>query len=389
MRERTRRIPGESQLVRRARADGARAARVGQYDEWSFDDNAVVPYLEQLSSECAQAIAVERVRYSERLQAVHAAEHAEDGRRGQARARADAARTRARQRMERDARARDRSEVELDLLTGVHDPLPAAEDGSGPVVRPRGRWAGPADGTLAPPIPLWFKLPLVALLAVVEVPIYFAMFRTFHYSDLALTWCFTVPVALSMVLGPHLAGLCLRWRLARPALGVPLVITCVVVMAVWFGAAGVLGYLRSLTLLAPTVVEGVEIAGTASRFGGSTLLAVFALVILLSGFISFLLGMADHHPTVAGYNAAARRADRSERGYYAAISRHADASLDVDAARADSAADIGTQHVHRLEAIRADFDAARQAYLDELSLIVANPTMTHATGTRARVESPT
>src|SRR6185295_13604826 len=108
MRERTRRIPGESQLVRRARADGARAARVGQYDEWSFDDNAVVPYLEQLSSECAQAIAVERVRYSERLQAVHAAEHAEDGRRGQARARADAARTRARQRMERDARARDR-----------------------------------------------------------------------------------------------------------------------------------------------------------------------------------------------------------------------------------------------------------------------------------------
>src|SRR5690242_14394569 len=49
--------------------DGERAAWSGQYDEWSFAPEAALPYLGQLDAECDRAVAVDRARVQQHMNA--------------------------------------------------------------------------------------------------------------------------------------------------------------------------------------------------------------------------------------------------------------------------------------------------------------------------------
>jgi hypothetical protein len=367
-----------SDLVRQARADGERAAQKNQYDEWSFEGDDPVPYASLLRELETKAIAGEDERLAATLDQFQNAHHAETVRRATAQERAEEAVTQARTRMERHMRRRDESLTELDLLTGVHEPLPDAD------LDPRppqpSRWIGPGDGTLAPPVPRWLKLPLVVLLVLVEVPIHFMTFKVFHPREPSLTWCLTIPVAACMVIGPHLTGVWLRRRLAVPPLGVVPVIASALLMLAWLGSSLVLASLRSTTLVTPPTVEGIEITGPVNSLNPTTLFAVFALVLVLSGLIAFLLGLADDHPAVAAFKAANRCAERAEDAYLRTINTHAGASIDRIPDASEVVAAAMAQHEHRVTAIRAEHAAAWAAYRDGWSLAVGNPSMTQAVG---------
>ena len=400
--ERRRRGSEPADVVQRARRDGERAAAAGQYDEWSFGQEQYVAYLTMLEALETQAIARERERVAGELQGL--ADRRQDQRidRLAARAEADAAQDIARQRMADHQVALAASRERLNLLTGVPDVLPpgteVGDDFVGPwndreigpqPGPPNPRWIGPADGTLAPPVPRLLKIILVALLAVVEVPIYVLTFRPFHPNDIALTWCFTIAVALVMVLGPHLSGVWLRHRLATPRLGWVTAAGSAAALLVWAGATVLLGLLRAASLsVTVTTPEGVTATNAASELGRPTLTAVFALLIALSGLISFMLGLAENHPGVTALRRAAATARDAEEAYLATVSRHAAAGLAVSEPTDDTADTARTQSSAREAAIGAEYRAARAAYLDAVSLAVGRPTLSDATG-RAAAAPPT
>lgn len=371
-----------SALIRRATAEGAWAARAGEYDEWSFAADSSIAYLVRLDHEKEMALAGERQRLGYQLQQVRRSQRAEDIRLRTANDRAEAAVESARRRRDLHCTRHDRTLRELDLLASAEYPPPADLPNGDPPAR---HWMGPADGTLAPPVPRLLKIVLVLVLAAIEVPIHFLTFQAFHPRDPALTWCFTLPVALCMVLGPHLAGIWMRRRLAVPSLGKVPAFAAAALMAVWLGAAVVLADLRSTTLLATTEVNGVFIESSVNHLGHSTLIAVFGLLIVLSGLIAFLLGIAENHPGVAALRAADRSAERAERDFLAARTAHAGAGLDVIEDRDDEAAELEKLCEHRIAAIDAEYRAARAAYLDAVALAVGNPSVTQAIGAIAAV----
>ena len=380
MAERARRgRAAESALVRRARSDGARAARNGQYDEWSFTEEHLLAYAELLRNQETHDVAEEQLRHREQVRAIRAAERAAAATGDIDRLRADSAIGQAAARVERNRDHRETSRAQLDLLTGVHEPIPV--DGVDPAPAQRGRWIGPADGKLSPPVPRWLKLPLVVLLAAVEVPIYFESFRAFNPRSVALLWCFTLPVALCMVLGPHLTGVWLRRRHTRPSVGVVPTVASGALMAVWLAAAFILADLRRTTLVTPLVLYGHRVDGPADHLGPTTLLAVFGLVIALSGLISFLLGLADDHPAVAAFAAADRGLRRADAAHEQAIAAHAAGRIRQAERTDDPLESAEEEHEIRVVAIRADYAAAWAAYRDSWSLAVHNPAKTQAVST--------
>jgi hypothetical protein len=362
-----------------------RAARENQYDEWSFDGDGPVPYAALLEEFEKKAIAAEEERQAQTRHEIRSALRAEAERRLAERERAAKTVAHTRVRMDRHVHRRDVSLRELDLLTGVHQPLP--EDGIDPPPPQLKRWIGPGDGTLAPPVPRLLKLPLVLLLALVEVPIHFMTFRLFHPRDPAMTWCLTIPVAGCMVLGPHLTGVWLRRRLAAPSVGVMPIIASALLMVAWLGSAVVLASLRSTTLVSPTFAEGVRIESAVHDLSPTTLFAVFGLVLVLSGIISFLLGLADDHPAVAAFRSANRLAERAEDAHLRAITTHAGASIDLTVDESEAIDTAEERHARRVDAIRAEHAAAWAAYRDGWSLAVGNPSSTQAVGDKSSARS--
>jgi hypothetical protein len=391
-------------LIARAALEGRRAARSGQYDQWSFAD-PIAPGLQRLIQEEIGAVAQQHlvgINRSSELKAEAAAATAERQRDTQ---QLDTDVSSALESRREQERARDRTLVDLDRLTGVHLPLPAdvldpdasqpspyeaVTVGTDPPVQDgpanpydvqqmqARRWMGPADGKLPPPVPLPLKLVLIVLLAGIEIPVYFAIFKPFHPRDLDLVWCFTVPVAAAMVLGPHLAGLWLRHQVKRPGKKWIPAVSVSLLMTVWFVASLLLADMRRHSLLGVTIFDGVEIASPMADLDPRAVTAVFATVLILSGLISFLLGLSDEHPDVTAYRIAARRTDAAAQRHWTAVRARAGAHLEptlpleerLDALRAETA-----QQVTR---IRSQYQAARAAYLDGVAKVLADPSVTHA-----------
>jgi hypothetical protein len=382
MAERGRRGAPESDLVKRGRADGARAAQAGEYDEWSFEQEQGIAYAQQLEKQEEVELADEVIEYGKQRSALSADKEAAARNRQIGRRVAVVELDRARAAVERNREHREVSRAQLDLLTGVHEPRP--EDGADPGPGVPGQWAGPASGVLSPPVPRRLKLLLVVLLATVEIPIYFSTFRMFDPRDMLLVWCFTVPVALLMVVAPHIAGVWLRKRLATPSLGPLPTIGAAALMVVWAGAAVVLAKLRVTSLVHPVQLYGIDVPSPVTTLGPATLLAAFGLVIALSGLISFLLGMADDHPAVSAFAAADRALRQAEETHVRATSTHASGLIE-DAEEPDVSPEeaLEEEHRKRLEAITADYAASWAAYRDAWSLAAGNPAKTQAAGVAA------
>ncbi|VVJ15008.1 Uncharacterised protein [Amycolatopsis camponoti] len=372
----------ESELVRRGRADGTRAARAGQYDEWSFEQEQSIPYAQLLDAQEQCDVTEEAINHETRLMALRTAQAAQTRQRRIAREAAEAEIGQARGRLARNQDHRETSRAQLDLLTGVHDPIP--EDGVDPGPTVPGRWIGPADGQLSPVVPPLLKYVLMVLLAVVEVPIYFSTFRAFDPRNFALVWCFTIPVALCMVLAPHLSGLWLRKRLAKPSIGIVPTVASGVLMTAWFGAAVLLAKLRSTTLVQPLFLNGHRIESPVSNLGPTTLLATFGLVIVVSGLLSFLLGIADNHPAVSAFARADRGLRQAEEANLKAVRTHASVLIeDAEEPEVSPEESLTLEHEKRLEVLQADYAAAWAAYRDAWSLAAGNPSRTQAAGSAA------
>jgi hypothetical protein len=382
MAERGRPAAPESELVRRGRSDGARAARAGEYDEWSFEDEQGIAYAQQLAAQEKGALADEVIQHGAALSALSTAKVTNAANRQIARRVAGTELERAEANVDRNRARREASQAQLDLLTGVHEPRPEDGEDPGPVMP--SQWIGPANGVLSPTVPRWLKIALIVLLPVVEIPIYFSTFRMFDPRNMPLVWCFTVPVALCMVLAPHLVGLWLRKRLARPSIGILPTIASGVLMAVWAGAAVVLAKLRTTSLIHPVELYGQDIPSPVSVLGPTTLTAAFGLVIVVSGLISFLLGMADDHPAVSAFAAADRGLREAEEARLSAITKHASGLVeDAEEPEVSPEEALAEAHQKRIEALAADYEAAWAAYRDAWSLAAGNPSKTLAAGVAA------
>jgi hypothetical protein len=420
--------------------DGERAAWSGQYDEWSFAPEAALPYFGQLDALCDSAVATGRVRAQHHMNSALTA-LSDDHRKTRVEGAATWSRLQTAARRRDRAAERERVSLEtLDLIAGssfsrlrvpqfgddgeaVPDERQAAGDTVGPDdpdpglagpgdgaaqvpfgmprpeqadwvdstgpgrpgrrrgTGPQPRYVGSIDGRFAVLLPRWLRIFTLGLLAAVEIPIYHKVFGYFTPRDPILTWTFTLPVAAGMVLAPHLAGKLHRRRQEMPRERVIPYVT-IGVMALWLTAGVMLGWLREKVLLVPITdpLTGHQISLAGNLHVTSLqMTALFASLILMSGTIAFMLGIADPHPVVAGYRDAVRAAAEAEDAYDAAVTAHAEAVEPIRRTPEEIKAASAAEAEHQEQALRAEYTAAAEAYLDAYSREMGDPNVTQAT----------
>jgi hypothetical protein len=248
---------------------------------------------------------------------------------------------------------------------------------------PEPAWMGPDNGKSPPPVPRWLSYPLLVLLACVEFPIYFEVFRTFHPRNEAQRYLFTTAVTLAMVVGPHVAGVFVRHRHERPVERVtPVAATAI--LSAWAAAAVCFGYLRQHFLMNQDVSTATTHPSTRSQLlslSPVTVTVVFTLTLIISGLIAFLLGTGHEHPGQKAYRYARRRVSRAERAHARAIRRQRRHQETEWRSTAVDEAHLRAPFEHRQRALLAEFHAAEAAYLDAVAKELANPTATVAIGT--------
>jgi hypothetical protein len=256
--------------------------------------------------------------------------------------------------------------------------------------RHRMRWLGPAGGNITGMMPAWLRPVILVLLAAVEIPIYLKVFAFFTGNDPALTWTFTLPIAIGMVLGPHLAGKLIRSRHALPREPLAPYLTAAI-MVLWVAGGCLLGWLRQKVLLVPIIdpVTGKSVSLVGQlQVSPWTMTCVFSVVLLLSGLIAFILGVAETHPAVAAYQAASRRSQQAQAAWEEAIRAHAE----TDQAEREQAGEVVTFHEEQSRrqqaALEAEFRAAQLAYLDTVALETRAPVLTQAIGGAAGAPPP-
>lgn len=393
-------------LIQRARRDGHRAGRSGKYDEWSIAEPDGLPYVRSLDHQrdhdlaqidVAELTAEERRlrrRVDAQVEAATAREDIEIARDELADVRRylDACNTQMDRIAMREARiqeeSRGRRKADRD------DPPPPAHMPpdypyqSGPdegVSWPRAQWVGPHARRMSE------RTKLLALLtiALVEAPL---QWRIFHYFEpqFWLSVIFTLPVAAIMVVLPHFVGLWYRERTATGADPLQRWLPPALLMP-WALLAFFLGDLRRRVLLAPIRdARGNTFPSLAGNLGLSpyTVSAMFIALLLLTGGIAFMLGIAGDHPIVAAYRAAAERRERileRVRGDRTALTG-AQQRLDGFADERDNA---GERAARRRTAVVAGYAAAASTYLDAVADELADPAATEAAGrTGGRHEAP-
>jgi hypothetical protein len=261
---------------------------------------------------------------------------------------------------------------------GSQDDADARDDRSSRRVR----WLGPLSGRVSPLVPTWLKIGLLVLLIAVEVPIYYKIFAPFNSHDPTLTSMFTAPIAVGMVLAPHLVGKLYRNRLQLPRERAIPYLT-IVVMLLWFAAACLLGWLRQQVLLAakPQFAPGTRIVvSQLNNYHVSwwTMTGVFACVLLLSGMIAFILGFADSHPAVAAYQAAQAESDQADEAYLEAVRVHEAAEQASNEPDDEMLRSHRREASYRRAALWSEYQAAQLAYLDSVAVEMGDPAVTQA-----------
>jgi hypothetical protein len=267
--------------------------------------------------------------------------------------------------------------------TGRRDAGAASRATTEPRGQVRTGWMGPPDGgPFAMPMPRAYKWIILAALILVEVPIYYDIFLHLHGSADFLTWGYTLPVALGMVMAPHLAGRLFRNRHLMPIERiVPWLVGAT--MLLWAGGAGMLGWLRQQVLLTPRIdpETGGDVGGVTRlgmQHGHLAMTIVFAIILLLSGLIAFMLGMAEEHPAVIAYRAAVRVRERAEALFLEATSRRAQTVESTLVPEDEQLANHWREVRAREQAIVQEHLAAESAYLDAVALGIGQPTITQA-----------
>ncbi|MGW1976130.1 hypothetical protein [Streptomyces sp. NPDC001889] len=426
-------------LRRGAREHGARAAKAGVYDPWVLSGPEPVPYFAELASardRVRQQLTVEAARAEEsaaleagRVRAALTAAEARLRRADDRRTLLESQRDRATAQLDRLAQRADRWHAFRDRVVGRFDPrgtragLPPDRDDPEP--RPgddrepaagHPRWyalsdtppTAPADtpdplpapaadpaaraawegATARPGMPVWGRLALLALLALVEIPVYYAVFTELHGTgDTAagLTVSLTLAVSTVMILGPHFAGRILRRRSATGAIRLA-ALPALAALVAWGYGAWTLGDMRARLVfreepplqLSPDVEPIPQVSLIDSlNLSPDTVSLMFVALLLLSGGVALLLGLGDEHPHLGSYRSAVEalraldeRIEEEQAG--AERARQAEAALDIRTAARRNA------HDARLDAVGHLYEAAAQAYLDGLSGASSDPAVTEA-----------
>jgi|GEM_PF-3952011 len=269
----------------------------------------------------------------------------------------------------------------------AHDPEPVPES----VRRDDQRWEGEHGGLNSAPSRA-LSAGLLLLLGAVELPIQYTIFRRFtDYSpgQLALTIFFVAPLTLVLIIAPHIAGRRIRDRHATGAER-HLIRWLAPAMA---GLAGlvyvVLGYLRAdvlLELRKPSIDPTTNLPfPTASGTGPLhvnmlTMTAMFTAFLLLSGAISFVMGVGRPHPLVASYLHARDRRDRVANRLARARARRGLRTLHLT--HDDATWDERRDNEERK--IREQYRAAAHAYLDGIAAAARDATVTQEIVKRQR-----
>ncbi|MER6916531.1 hypothetical protein ABT354_33170 [Streptomyces sp. NPDC000594] len=427
---------GEHRLVQRARKHGQEAAGKGVYDPWVLAGADQVPYF--------AGLAHQRERVRDRL-AVAAALAEDDAALEASRLRAavtaaDERLTRAEERrarllerlavviaqLDRLARRADRWHAFRDTLMDRYErrrrraglppegspPEPSrggsprwqavpetgrgAQDRAGgrtaPSAATRAAWEG---ATARPGMSRTGRIGLLALLALVEIPVYYVVFRRLHDGDApdvarTLSVSLTLAVATVMILAPHFAGRVLRGRgatgaikfSALPALGI---------MVAWGYGAWMLGRMRAALIFAdppPVIINGKEYPGSSTidslELSEGSVSVMFIALLLLSGGIAFLVGLADEHPYLASYRHLVERLRALERTMAAdrlGAERAREALVSLEARNAERRAARDA----RRNAVGSLYESAAAAYLDGVTLAGGDPAITEAAARLARV----
>ena len=272
------------------------------------------------------------------------------------------------------------------------DTAPPDDDTHGDSASRRVRWLGPLSGRVSPMVPMWLKIGLLVLLIAVEVPIYYKIFAPFNSHNPWLTSMFAAPIAVGMVFAPHLAGKLYRNRLQLPRERAVPYLTAVI-MLLWFGAACLLGWLRQQVLLAAKPTYAPDTGIVVSQIDNYhvswwTMTGVFAAVLLLSGMIAFILGIADSHPAVAAYQAAQTECERANEAYLEAIRTHEEAEQASNEPNDEMLRSHRREASYRQAALWSEYQAAQLAYLDSLAVEMGDPAVTQAISGAFRDEQP-
>lgn len=414
-RARARQRAEDPPLIARVRAEAFAHVAAGMYDPWSFDNGALPPYLTELRAERGRAIMQLRHDAAERLRATRSHVEVMDARadNSERAAMLEEDRLRAAARQEEVVRAKldwlAAAEVRRrPELPGAPPPAADAEAAEGDSAgspqascghdrHPHECWEGLHTGH---PLSGRIKLAILLALVGVDVPIQYEIFRFFH-GDTVLeqvqTWVFTLPVALIMVLLPHVAGYLYRGRhvtgAERLLNSLPLLI-----LVPWGYLAWRLGDLRAKVLLAPPVGEdglplkdasGQPVATLADQLSVSpfSVTVMYVALLLITGGIAFLLGIAREHPTQMAY-----------RGAYADLRAAQERVARTVPVARDTAAQQAQAHIEHkmlsssfdgrlaegIETVHTLYDQAELAYMEALGEAVGTPAFTEAVAKTAQ-----
>jgi hypothetical protein len=338
------RIPA-ARLIAQAEAHGAADARRHVQDSWSFGEPGGEPseafdpnHVVSMRRQCDAAVASARERH--RMAMDHTAYH---------QVRSDEENrfmTAARSMMDRLARSAASAQEPTADDRPDQTEVVADDD---PV------WEGE---TVA--LHLRWRLLILFGIVAAETPVHYLAFHYFLAGRMSTgaIWSLCLSLAVFLVAGPYVAALVVR---ARQATGTERRLALVVVlMAVfWLMVIVVLG------LLCGAVLDLNHDKLAPLNLTPTTVVLMFVGGLLVAGAMAFMLGLCRRHPYQEAYATHRRRRDRME-----AMRRMAITQLNPEYT------DDGPDDL--IQAIRASYAAAEEAYFAALTQAVGDPSFTEA-----------
>ncbi|MEU7524892.1 hypothetical protein AB0A74_04100 [Saccharothrix sp. NPDC042600] len=208
--------------------------------------------------------------------------------------------------------------------------------------------------------PVW-RLVVLLGLVVAQVPVHYLVFRHFLAGrvETGAIWAVCGSMAVFLVAAPHVAALLVR---ARQATGTERRLTAVVLVTgvFWALVVGVLG------VLCGGVLELNRERLAPLNLTSTTLVLMFVGGLVVAGAMAFMLGLSRRHPFQEAYARHRRRRDRAEAARRAL----------VDRLNPEHVEDGGPEAL--VQAVRAAYAAAEEAYFAALAQAVGDPAFTDA-----------
>ncbi|MEJ2855909.1 MULTISPECIES: hypothetical protein [unclassified Saccharothrix] len=210
-------------------------------------------------------------------------------------------------------------------------------------------------------LPAVWRLVILLGLVVAQVPVHYLVFRHFLAGrvETGAIWAVCASMAVFLVAGPHVTALLVR---ARQATGTERRLTLVVWVTGLFWALVV----AVLGLLCGSVLELERGQLVPLNLTATTLVLMFVGGLVVAGALAFMLGLSRRHPFQEAYARHRLRRDRAQEAWRALVDRLNPEQTDDDGPEA------------LVQAVRAAYAAAEEAYFAALTQAVGDPSFTEA-----------